>query len=195
MHLAYQKAGATIPAINLLRKALLRSTYHPATAHGISNKANSHSSESPFFGPGQGSCDGTAAWVHTCDALIEVHKEGAKGIHISDPTTENVIDVTINTFIDDIKLFNAYRDNSKTKVIQAMTKDAQRWINILWSSGGIANLLKSLRVPILWNFGMHGRPHLDTERQYNITLVDPSTQDALEFKTKRPDEPSKYLGV
>ena len=47
----------------------------------------------------------------------------------------------------------------------------------------------------MWNFDMNGRPHLDTERQYNLTLVDPSTQDAIKLKTQRPYEPSKYLGV
>ena len=78
-----------------------------------------------------------------------MHKEDAKGLHISEPTTENVTGATINTFMDNIKLFNADRDNSKTKVIQATTKDAQRWITILWSSGGMANLLKSWGVPIL----------------------------------------------
>ena len=70
LYLAYSKGGASKKVTNLLGKALLRSKYYPTTDHGVSSQHNTHSPSSPFCGSGQGSCDGAASWVHTCNPCV-----------------------------------------------------------------------------------------------------------------------------
>ena len=124
IYLVYAKAGTKITEISLVGKSLLQSKYYPTTTHGVSRKGNSHSLKSPFWGICQGLYDRTAARVHTCDTFIKVHKRRSKDLRISNPTTENTTDSTINTFMDDIKLFNVDQEKSKTKVIQTNIRDA-----------------------------------------------------------------------
>jgi hypothetical protein len=57
MWLAYVKAGTPWNLVQLLAYALMYLQYFIVTAYGTSTKANKHSNEHQFLGPGQGATD------------------------------------------------------------------------------------------------------------------------------------------
>ena len=195
LSLAYSKGGASEQVTNLLGKALLRSRYYPTTDHGVSEKYNTHSPDSPFCGSGQGSCDGTASWVHTCNPCIKAYKERARGLNIFDPTGTIPTDGSIAVFVDDVKLFHNSPSNSQLQTASNTQHDTQLWTNVLWGSGGLANMKKTHTTPIFWEFNRHGHPKLSIPTDFNLTVLDPSTSSPYPLKTKGPKDHNRYLGV
>ena len=106
MYLLYNKGGLHPKVMRFLSKALMRHRYFPITAHGVSNTGNGHTPSTPFFGPGQGSSDGTNGWGLVHDKLAKVYTRMAETGCFKGVKGTLMWRAVMGAFVDDISLLH-----------------------------------------------------------------------------------------
>ena len=173
MSLSYCKAGLPAKAMMFLSKALLRHKYHTVTSHGVSTEFNCHTEDSPFFGPGQGSADGTVAWALTHDKIDKVYSEQARGAILTGISRHLNWRATMGAFVDDVSLFHMGDRKLSVPELQKLTsEEVQLWVNMLWAAGGKSNLNKNKTYSsiIRWAFNEEGAPFLMPQPDFSPSI-------------------------
>jgi hypothetical protein len=85
---------------------------------------------------------------------------------------------------------------SDEELVSMLQHDAQRWERLLWSSGGLLNLLKCLYYTMSWRFDVEGRPFLKSMDAIVPSLLltsgaDPNNQPVTQYDVS---EAHRYLG-
>ena len=144
MSLSYNKGGLHPRTMKFLSKALMRHKYFPLTAHGISNTSNGHSLSTPFFGPGQGSSDGTNGWGLVHDKLAKVYTRTAECGHFTGVTRKLKWRAVMGAFVNDVSLMHKRRPIETVEFLEQLTsRNVQLWTDLLWTSGGKINFRRT----------------------------------------------------
>ena len=169
MYLGYCKAGLCPEVKDFLSKALLQHEYIPITGHGESHMKNTHSTEHPFNGPGQGLSDGTNAWGLVYDKLDKVYQDHTAGGHFTDIRGNVKWHTRQGAFVDDVTLFHKGKPSETAQSLSRIaSKDMQLWTDLLWTSGGAINFkeTKTYTRIFKWPFTPGGKPFLMPQGNY-----------------------------
>ena len=198
MYLAYCKNGLHSTPMQLLSKALMRHQYFPITEHGVSARRNGHSNTTPFFGPGQGSSDGTNAWGMIHDKLAKVYERMTECGQFTGVRGDITWKAIMGAFVDDVSLHHKRGPTENVKDLQDIaSRDIQLWTNLLWTSGGAINFkkTKSYSKVIKWAFNSNGVPFLMPQQEYKPTVKEPPTGLLRNITQVSPYTATRALGV
>ena len=198
MSLSYCKAGLPPEIMTFLSKALLKHRYHTVTSHGVSTEYNCHSEDSPFFGPGQGSADGTVAWALIHDKIDKVYSERATGAAFSGISKDLDWRATMAAFVDDVSLFHMSDEDLPLPELEELTSaEVQLWIDLLWAASGKSNLHmdKTYSSIIRWAYTEDGTPFLKPQPDFSPTIREPPAGPQVQVHTISPYEAKRSLGL
>jgi hypothetical protein len=121
--------------------------YHVSTALGISDASYSHSTETPVYGTGQGSCSSPSIWLQICSILFDCHNQQSYGAHYYLPDRTIQFKTSMTDFVDDTKghtndMASPAVAMLLAQLITQMQYDAQLWGDLLHVSGGALEIPK-----------------------------------------------------
>jgi hypothetical protein len=134
--------------------------------------------------------------------LIEGMDKLCHGISFSDPLQSIQYKSTVSMFIDDasnatnsfLKWLHEPPDDSL--VVTMLQHDAQRWERLLWSTGGLLNLLKCLFYIMSWEFDAEGHASLKKQSTppHPLQPTCGTAPDLHSVKQYDSSEARRYLG-
>jgi hypothetical protein len=140
--------------------------YYVSTALGISDNHYTHSSASPVYGTGQGSCASPSVWLQICSILFDCHNQRSYGANYSSPAGDIQFKTSMTGFVDDTK--GQTNDMAPTPIplaqlIARMQADAQLWGDLLHVTGGALEIPKCNYYVMEWKFQPCGCPELNQD--------------------------------
>ena len=172
-----QRLGMPAKVCNLLLTTLSQTQYKTKTTHGVSKGSYSTTTEHTVHGPGQGSRAAPAIWTLINCYLLALMKEKSQGVTLTDPDCSITAHQSSSGFVDDITHWNIHIRNSllhpesPDTLLQSTTATAQRWENLLHSSGGKLELSKCFYYMFHWSFNADGKAYLSPP-EYSETDMD-----------------------
>jgi hypothetical protein len=185
--------GIPLLAAIVHAKTLHDMQYKIKTALGPSNLSYKHSEITPIHGTGQGSCASPAVWVHISSTLMDIHKEKAFGFEAHSVKKNYTIKIFNQGFVDDTSL-PVNGGANITALRNRLNHDAQRWSNLLYSTGGLLELSKCLYYLTTYKFDTTGHTIAYTPDHQAITLHNLSTDTHHIIDHRDVNESHKTLG-
>jgi hypothetical protein len=146
---------------------LAQMKYYVSTALGISEASYSHSTDSPVYGTGQGSCASPSIWLQICSVLFDCHNQRSYGANYSSPDGSIKFKTSMTGFVDDTKGQVNDMDSPYPlplhELLAHMQADAQLWGDLLHVSGGALEIPKCNYYIMQWKFLPSGIPVLDSD--------------------------------
>ena len=128
---------------------LLLASYALKTSLGVSDDRYGHCDDDPIFGSGQGSKDSPPIWTIISTLLMELKSERDDGVFFCDPKLEEVIQRTIDGFLDDMTAWvNCFLADLASDIsdyyslVQNLQEAGQWWEELLHASGRKLELSK-----------------------------------------------------
>ena len=150
----------------------------------LSSIEYSHCSQFPLYGTGQGSGNSPCIWLFLSATLFEAHEKHSHGATFI--SADNTIHqkLTMVGFVDDTtgtcNDFRAQTQSSISELGQMMQKDAQKWTDLLYTSGGSLELLKTSYQILHFKFKPSGAPQVATQTtETAIQIQDPHTSNTI----------------
>jgi hypothetical protein len=200
--LCFRTNGAPMGPLRMWEQTLYHIIHQVKTVYGTTEASYCYTPDSPIIGPGQGSRGGAAGCSTITSPLIECMDKLCYGVSFTDPLQTIQYKSTVSMFIDDASnatnsfLKWLHKPPSDVDFVSMLQHDAQRWERLLWSSGGLLNLLKCLYYTMLWWFDDEGRPFLKSMDDIVPSLwltsgADPNNQPVTQYDVS---EAHRYLG-
>jgi len=104
-NLACLQHGANPKYIKLHAQTQWELWYYLKHKYGMSKDFNTHSSNQPWYGMGQGAGDACNRWVIGLDSMADAYSVKAHGWIIPSPLPWSQIKQTMKAFIDDVNQF------------------------------------------------------------------------------------------
>ena len=137
---------------------LENAVYRIKTQLGISSGSYSHSSDSPVFGSGQGSCASPPFWLLNCSVYFDLYDSECHGATYYDMHGHRQLKMGMGGYVDDNGLNVNSRPSDEITLVARATQDAQLWSDLLWSSGGALEHSKCSYQYLQTEFTDTGRP-------------------------------------
>jgi hypothetical protein len=134
------------------------------TKLGVSDISYSHCRETPIYGTGQGGSCSPPIWGLISDKLFKVHAAGGNGVYFVSPDAKVSEHVGAVGFVDNTtEAINDFTNDSATPslMVDKATKDAQRWNDLLATTGGALEIPKCKFHLASYKFAASGAPVLD----------------------------------
>jgi hypothetical protein len=140
--------------------------------------------------------------LHHHVPLIEGMDKLCHGISFTDPTQERHYKSTVSMCSDDASnatnsfLRWLHEPPSDAIVLSMLHHDAQTWESLLWTTGGLLNLLKCLFYIMSWEFDADGRPSLKSKMYLlsSLKLTSGANPDPQHVTQYDVSEAYRYLG-
>jgi hypothetical protein len=167
--LCFRTNGAPMAPLWMWEQTLYKIIHQVETAYDTTDSSYRYSPDSPIIGPGQGSRGGPAACSTITSPLIEGMDKLCHDISFTDPTQAIHYKSTVSMYINDASnatnsfLCWLHEPPTDSVVLSMLQHDAQTWERLLWTTGGLLNLLKCLFYIMSWQFDAEGRPTLKSK--------------------------------
>jgi len=183
--------------IHLHTQTQCKLCYHLKHKYGISPEYNSHTTEQPWYGMGQGTGNASNRWVIGTDSMANSYSKKAHGWNIPSPSAQHSVKQDLLAFIDDVNLFIGKPNNiTEDKFIDIAQADINWWHGILRATRGELNTMKCYWSDFNLQFDTIGNPSLleklPQDTQLHLTNLDGSK--AVLMPTKFSDS-LQHLGV
>ena len=196
--LVNRKYGLPTPLTRLHGNLLQEANYRLLTANGLSDLSYSHSPLYPIYGSGQGSGNSPVLWLFISATLFDVHEQSTTGATFTSPDGSQRTSITITGFVDDTNAsLNSWLPQQPTStplLLKQLEKDAQRWNDLLFISGGKLELSKCSYHLLEFTFQPDGTPKITTTIHPPISIRDSVTQDLIQISALSSLTPHKTLG-
>jgi hypothetical protein len=124
------------------------------------------------------------------------------GISFTNPTQATHYKSTVSMYIDDASnVTNSFlrwlhEPPPDDVVLSMLQHDAQTWERLLWTTGGLLNLLKCLFYIMAWQFDDEGHPTLKSKRDIlsSLQLTSGANPDPQLVKQYDVSQAHRYLG-
>eukprot|EP00957_Ditylum_brightwellii_P014083 1062309-Ditylum_brightwellii.AAC.1 len=156
--LAEQAAGLSPELSRLFAATLNKLECNMLTAYRPPQQTNFNSEEHPIHGMGQGSCNAPSKWTCTVNPCLKLYNKRAKGCKLKDPTYQLTGKNRAKIYADDNKTMhnNSVYNANANDLMQYVDKDINLWDNLLWLTGGLLEILKTMHSFMGWQFTMEG---------------------------------------
>ena len=145
-------------------KTLEQAEFHLKTSMDTSEDFYRHCPEYPIYGTGQGSGNSPHLWCFVASTFFDAYEECAHGASFYSYDGKEEMKTHMIGFVDDcsqrVNDFTAHPQPSAATLVEMMTKDAQLWHDLLWTSGGALEIPKCSFQIIETNWSARGRPFL-----------------------------------
>jgi hypothetical protein len=144
----YKSTGAPTAPLRIWEHVLYNIVHKVKTGLGISTSGYAFTEASPIYGPGQGSRGGPGSCSTATSILIDSMAKLCHGLQFSDPSQQTLYTTTTNIFVDDASNctnnFVAWLHHPPNlgEIVEMLRHDSQTWERLLWTLGGILNLLE-----------------------------------------------------
>ena len=180
---------------------LEQAKYYLRTKLGVSDDYVVHTLEEPWYGSGQGSGNSPTLWLFISGKLIDSYSEVANGAIYTSPDGKQEIKMLMTKFVDDANgRTNSWHSEQEPTVAELIRKaqhDAQCWSNLLWSSGGLLELMKCCYYIIKFTFERSGKPVMCTEKRSEAQQhpeIQMQNGEKVKIQHHANDEAHKTLG-
>jgi hypothetical protein len=197
----YETTGVPLGPLRMWEQVLYNVIHRVKTGFGTSTDGYSFTDDSPIYGPGQGSKGGPGSCSTATSILIDAMAKLCYGLNFTDPAQQEQYTTTVNMFVDDASnCTNKFLDwlhvpPDFTDIVVMPQHDSQTWERLLWTSGGLLNLLKCTYYVLTWIFGDEGHARCVPKRVIPLIRLTSGNQPGtapvhqLQF-----DKTHKYLG-
>jgi len=196
-NLSCRQHGADLQYLKFHAKAHRLFRYHVKHAHGVSTHYNTFTTDSPWYGAGQGLGDAAPRWVVQADSLISAYQSVATPWTIAPPDRSTQIQQGFDAFVDDTDIIAATPLQTNTDPIPIVQRNLNKWHDILQASGGELNPTKCVWLYFDWKFDTKGRPSIRQWKPHqgpNITVTLKS-KAPITIKRMPHNEAHRYLGI
>ncbi len=158
---------------------------------------NSHTTEQPWYGMGQGAGDASNRWVIGTDSMTNAYTSKANGWKIQSPVPNENIKQDLKAFIDNVNLFIGQPNNKTEEEFLDMAQaDINRWHGILRATGGELNTKKCFWSDFHLQFDTRGNPSIHEKNPEDPSLHLRHTDGSkVTLKSTQPSEGLRHLGV
>ena len=189
--LASRSFGQHRSIVFINAKTLEDAKYYLKTQLGVSDRSYKHCRIFPIYGSGQGAGNSPAIWCVISTILFDAYDEKANGATFQSPDGRVQAQIFMVGFVDDtsgsVNDFDLPRQASMEHYINRAQSDAQRWHDILRTSGGALKTTKCSYHFLYFSFTVDGTPHLKSGR------VGP--QITIQFHPHEPPCPLRQLSA
>jgi hypothetical protein len=180
---------------------VLHSVVHKVkTGFGLTQKSYAFSPDLPIHGPGQGSKGGPSSCSTMTSLLIDGMPRLCNGLQFTDPAQSLEYTATVSMFMDDASnSTNKFLEwlqvpPDLTELVEMTRHDAQSYERLLWTSGGLLNLLKCAFYGIAWQFDAEGRAtYMNKQAIPNLRLTFGNNPGSSAVTQLNFDETHAYL--
>jgi len=135
--LACLQHGSNPKYISLHTQTQHKLHYHLKHKYSISPEYNSHTTEQPWYGMGQGAGDTSNQWVIGTDSMANAYSKKAQGWTIPSPSMQHSIKQDLLAFINNVNLFiGKPADITEEEFLAIAQADINCWHSILCATGG-----------------------------------------------------------
>ena len=208
-YLKLRQLGMPMSAIKSLADTWSQMVHVIRTAYGRSSSSYRSTKRKPLYGAGQGSTNGPFFWLLMFILMLDSFDPSLRALLFISVCAQLVASRKGDAFVDDSHLgvTSAYEDDPtltmedntrlhELHVIEDLTKLAQHYERLLWSTGGALNILKCSWVMISWVW-KHGRARLATIAQAPgvLSLTSGDSRQKETVPRLQPTEIYRTLGV
>ncbi len=176
-NLSCRQHGADLQYLKFHAKAHRLFKYHVKHAHGVSTAYNQFTTDSPWYGAGQGLGDAAPRWVVQADSLISAYHSIATPWIVVSPDKQQQIAQGFDAFVDDTDIISATPADTNSDPIPIAQRNLNKWHDILKASGGELNPTKCVWLYFDWQFDTKGQPAIRKQKPNNgpyITVTLPA---------------------
>ncbi|KAI2503136.1 hypothetical protein MHU86_11327 [Fragilaria crotonensis] len=181
---------------------LQKAEYRVRTELGLAEHGYRHSREHPIYGTGQGSGNSPAIWCMLSSVLFDCYEETSFLASYHDPTNSIATTIGLLGFVDDCNgqtnLFSAEDEHTSIDTLLSQAQhNAQKWAELLHTSGGALELSKCNCHMLKWIFTPQGAPVLSpklTGEASKFKVIDPSSESEVEIPILSSYQAHKTLG-
>lgn len=194
--LCAQQLGMPHNCCKLFLQTLANMQYHIKTSNGISQDFYGTTTNKTMHGPGQGGRGSSAIWVIISSLIMTCINKTSLGSNFKNPYNSNdVFRQLITGFVDDITHWCSCASKNDDELLKEMTATAQKWEQLLYSTGGQLELTKCFFYLIRWITDKEGVSTMDLNCTPTITITDSSNKQNMVIQYKKCNESHKSLGV
>jgi len=131
-NLACLQHGADPKYVKIHAQTQRELRYHLKHKYGISTNYNTNTTDTPWYGMGQGAGDASNRWVIGTDSMSDAYTERSHGWTINAPNPTFKVKQDLKAFIDDVNLFiGKPSTGTEEEFIAAAQADIDNWHGIL----------------------------------------------------------------
>ena len=174
---------------------LENAVYRIKTQLGISKGHYSHTTDSPVFGSGQGSCASPPFWLLNCSVYFDLYDSECYGATYYDMNGDRQLKMGMGGYVDDNGLNVNSRPSDEVTLVGRATHDAQLWSDILWASGGALEHPKCSYHYLQTEFTDTGRPFFRGGQFGSPIVIKDSSDNKTTLTHLSAYTPFKTLGT
>jgi hypothetical protein len=150
----YHSTGAPLGPLKMWEQVLYNIVHKVKTGFGLSNEGYIFSSDSPIYGPGQGSRGGPGSCATMTSVLIDGMPRLCNGLQFTNPAQQLQYTATVKMFIDDISnctnrfLSWLHEPPQLDEVVEMTRHDSQTWLGAFPMD--VRRIVKPYKVCILY---------------------------------------------
>ena len=162
--IASRRMGMSKHVVVVNASTLRDAKFQLKTNLGVSEEWYQHSTDFPIHGTGQGSGNSPQIWCFLCSVLFDAFQEATPGAKFASFNGKTEITIHMIGFVDDctqrVNEFQAEVQPSAGTLLNKMQSDAQKWNDLLWTSGGALEIPKCSFHLIESDWTPNGKPFL-----------------------------------
>ena len=200
--LVSRKFGVPLSVTQSNARTLEKAEYRVRTELGLAPSGYKHSSDTPIYGTGQGSANSPAIWCFLSSCLFDGYDDIACPATYTSPDNTTSVSLGLVGFVDDCngqtnKFFSDGSERTLRRILHQAQMNAQKWNDLLHTSGGALELSKCSCHVLHWLFSAQGAPVLAPkihEHQDILTVHDQTTASDHHLELLSPYMAHKTLG-
>ena len=203
-----RRLGVPKPTAVLFSRLWNKCEHHVRTRHGTSREYFSSRRGERLYGIGQGNGAGPAFWLSTLIVMFTVLDQVSGGFQFLSPNRETRHESNGMGFVDDVTLgctenedevdnnaITEREEYAERAVLHDITSMAQNWEKMLYTNGGLLELLKCYWLIIAWRW-KNGVAQMKSREELNVemNLVTSEKEERVTIERKATSEAPKILG-